>query len=347
MISIIIPVRQINNHIYESITHFFEMDYSDFEVIIYPDYINEKDITKKDYELKLLKTYDNNLHEYKLKLDSRIRFIETGELTPGNKRDLAMIHAKGEYLAFIDDDAYPSKGWLVNAIDILKDETIGGVGGPSVTAPSKDIFRIASGKVYESFLCSGSLKYRYVPGNRKDVDDIPSVNLIVKKDVFEKVNGFNSKYYPGEDTKLCLEIINSGKRLIYDPNTLVYHHRRTLFKDHLMQIKNYALHRGFFVKKYPQTSLRINYFIPSLFAIGLFLGPIICKLIPTLWFIYKTTILLYVALSLYSLRSCLKTNESIINNIELLIISFFGILSTHITYGVYFIKGLLTKDINE
>lgn len=346
MISIIIPVRQINSYIYESITHFLELDYSDFEVIVYPDYINDEDIVKKEFELKLIKKFKNNLHEYQLHLDSRFRFIETGEIAPGEKRDLTLLHAKGEYFAFIDDDAYPRSDWLISALKILEDETIGGVGGPAITAESEDIFTIAGGKVYESYLCSGGLTYRYVAGTRKDVDDIPSVNLIVKKDVFKKVGGFNSKYYPGEDTKLCLKIVNLGKRIVYDPDTLVYHHRRPLYVKHLKQVQKYALTRGIFVKKYPQTSLRFVYFVPSLFVMGLLFGPIICMIIPSLWVLYCGVILLYFLLALHSLKSCLNTKKNIIFNLELLVISFFGILTTHIIYGIYFIKGLL-KDVAE
>lgn len=347
MISVIIPVRQINNYIYELITHFLKMDYSDFEVIVYPDYIKAENVIEKNYELKLINTFDNGLREYQLCLDSRFRFIETSKLPPGKKRDLALQHAKGEYFAFTDDDAYPRNDWLINALEILKDETVGGVGGPAVTATGDNIFEIGSGKVYESYLCSGDLKYRYVPGIKKDVDDIPSVNLIIKKDIFEKVNGFNSKFYPGEDTELCLKIINLGKRIIYDPDTLVYHHRRSLYIKHLKQIKNYATHRGFFAKKYPQTSFRFNYFVPTFFDIGLFFGPVICVNITKLWFLYFGTILLYTLLAIHSLKSCFHTKNNFLYNFALLIISFFGVLSTHIVYGIYFIKGLLIKDIAE
>lgn len=340
MISIIIPVKQINDYIYESITHFLNMDYADYEVIVYPDYIENKNINNTDFSLELINTFDNDLREYRLCLDSRFRFIETGELTPGEKRDLALLHANGEYFAFIDDDAYPSKNWLISALNILKDETIGGVGGPAITAPSEDIFKVASGKVYESYVCCGGLKQRYVPGIKKDTDDIPSVNLIIKKDVFEKVGGYSSKFYPGEDTKLCLAIINSGKRLVYDPNTLVYHHRRPLFAKHLKQIKNYALHRGYFVRLYPQTSFKLIYFIPSLFVIGLITGPIICMTILNLWSLYFGVIILYLLLAIHSLRSCLHRKEDIIYKISLLVLSLLGIFTTHIVYGVYFVKGL-------
>lgn len=347
MISIIIPVRRLNNYVNEAIPHYLNMGYSNFECIFLPDYIKDEDINNLELELKKVKTFNDGFCEYSSNLDKRIRIIETGIVTPGKKRDLALRYSKGDVYAFIDDDAYPCKEWLNNALTILEDETIGGVGGPAITAKTENIYEMASGKVFESFMCNGVFKYRYLPTTRKDVDDIPSVNLIVKKDIFEKVGGFDCNYYPGEDTKLCMKIINEGKRLVYDPCILVYHHRRPLFVKHIKQIANYAKHRGYFAKSHFRTSLKFSYFIPSLFIICLILGIIACLLISPLWNLYIFIIGLYIVLVLCSLKSCLYEYKNIINNLKLLLISFIGVFITHVCYGVCFIKGLFVKDLDK
>src|SRR6516162_3315272 len=116
--------------------------------------------------------------------------------------------------------------------------------------------------------------YRYVPQAQREVDDFPSVNLLVRRDVFEAAGGFNSKYWPGEDTKLCLKITKDlALKIIYDPAIFAWHHRRELFRGHLKQSTNYALHRGFFAKIYPETSLRPSYFIPSAFTFNCLVAP--------------------------------------------------------------------------
>ncbi|MBQ5511265.1 MAG: hypothetical protein IIT94_09040, partial [Prevotella sp.] len=77
----------------------------------------------------------------------------------------------------------------------------------------------------------------------------------------------------GEDTLLCEDIVyGQGKRLVYDPWAIVYHHRRRLFGPHLRQLGRYAFHRGYFVKKSPKTSFKLSYFVPSLFVLGLVAG---------------------------------------------------------------------------
>lgn len=126
---------------------------------------------------------------------------------------MALQYARGEIFAFIDDDAYPREDWLKNAIHYFDDPEVGAVGGPAVTAPGDNVWQQASGKVYESFLCSGGYTYRYIPQAEREVDDLPSVNLIVRKDIFELIGGYDSNYYPGEDTKLCLDIVQkAGKK---------------------------------------------------------------------------------------------------------------------------------------
>lgn len=313
-VSVIIPVKAINDYVREAIPHHMELDYPDFEVFIFPD-----DATEETFP------YEN------------VKVIPSGKVGPADKRDLAMKYASGDIFAFIDDDAWPRKDWLKNAVKELRNPDVGAVGGPAVTAPNDTLMQKASGKVYESFLCSGKYTYRYIPGKRREDDDLPSVNLIVKREVFEQIHGFDSDFYPGEDTKLCMDIVNTGKKLIYSPDVLVYHHRRTMYKAHLKQVTNYARHRGYFAKTLPQTSLRPAYFIPTLFTIGVVLGPVICMLLPLLWWVYGAVLLLYFILASYSLRGC--------KDIRLFFVSLTGIFATHIGYGICFVRGLLSDQL--
>ena len=228
-ISIIIPVKEINDYIRQAMKYYADLEYDKYEILIFPDYMSDEDFP-------------------------HTRIIPSGEVGPADKRDMALQYAEGEIFAFIDDDAYPAKDWLKNAVRYFANPEVGAVGGPAVTAPDDDIWQQASGKIYESFLCSGAYTYRYLPKEEREVEDLPSVNLIVRRDVFEQIGGYDSNYYPGEDTKLCLDIVESGKKIIYSPDVLVYHHRRKVFMQHLKQATNYAKHRGYFAKALPKTS---------------------------------------------------------------------------------------------
>lgn len=311
-VSIIIPVKEINAYIRQAMEHYACLDYDDFEILIFPDHASDEEFP-------------------------HTRIIPSGEVGPADKRDMALQYAEGEIIAFIDDDAYPRADWLKNAVKYFDNPEVGAVGGPAVTAPEDDIWQQASGKVYESFLCSGGYIYRYLPREEREADDLPSVNLIVRRDVFEKIGGYDSNYYPGEDTKLCLDIVESGRKIIYSPDVLVYHHRRRVFRQHLRQATNYAKHRGYFAKALPQTSCKPAYFVPSLFVIGLIAGPILSCFVPILWYFYFAVIMLYLVLLICSIRKA--------GSFSVWILTFCGIIATHIGYGLMFIRGLCSKEL--
>lgn len=311
-VSVIIPVKEINDYIRQAMDYYAKMDYDNYEILIFPDHSSDEEFP-------------------------HTRIIPSGEAGPADKRDMALTYAEGEIYAFIDDDAYPRADWLKNAVRYFEDSDVGAVGGPAVTAPEDDVWQQASGKIYESFLCSGGYVYRYLPKAEREVDDLPSVNLIVRRDIFEKVGGYDSNYYPGEDTKLCLDIVECGKKILYSPDVLVYHHRRRVFRQHLKQATNYAKHRGYFARALPQTSRKPAYFIPSLFVSGLIAGPILSYRMPKLWYVYFSVIVIYFILLISSIR---KTGS-----FQVWILTFIGIIATHIGYGLMFIRGFCSKEL--
>ena len=312
-ISIVIPVKKINSYIRESIPHLAGLDYVNYDILILPDYSSEF-------------------------IDRRVKIIPTGPVPPSQKRDFAASISDAEILAFIDDDAYPRRDWLKNAAAHFENDDVAAVGGPAITPENDSLPQKASGIVYSSFLASGGCTYRYVPKKKREVDDFPSVNLLVRKSALRQVGGFDTKYWPGEDTKLCLDITKKlGKKIIYDPDVVVYHHRRKLFGPHLKQVWGYGLHRGFFARKFPETSLRIGYFVPSLFILfvifGLFFG-ILNEHIMTLYLgmlsLYLMAVIAFGAMQ---------------KDFQLAALVIWGIILTHLTYGAGFIRGIMEGDL--
>ncbi len=314
-VSIIIPVKAINEYIREGMVYIRELDYSDFEVLIFPD---------EDEEVPV----------------AGARIIPTGSIGPAEKRDLAIKYARGEILAFLDDDAFPRRDWLNKAVRHFEEVSVAAVGGPAITPENDSTLQKASGAVFASRFGGGNLTYRYIPEKLREVDDYPSVNLFVRKDIFEAVGGFDSQFWPGEDTKLCLDITKKlGMKIIYDPEVVVWHHRRALFLPHMKQVLSYAIHRGYFVKHFPETSLRLNYFIPSIFVLGLVLGPVISLFLPSAWYLYGGVLMLY---------GCAVTFEGLkAKELKLGVLTMAGIFITHLVYGVGFMVGLLSRRLKR
>ena len=268
-----------------------------------------------------------------------VTVVPTGAVSPGKKRDIALKYTRSDILAFIDDDVYPDKYWLKNAVLNFSDPSVAAVGGPAVTPPEDGLRQKASGLIYSSFLVGGTYAYRYAPKAGREVDDYPSCNFLVRRNIMEEVGGFNTDFWPGEDTKFCLDITKRlGKKIIYDPKALVYHHRRPVFIPHLKQIASYARHRGYFVKRFPQTSLRISYFIPAIFLIFVLAGAVASSLYAPVKTIYLTILAFYAVLAFIA---------SINPDIRIIPLVFLGIILSHLAYGFYFMSGIIAKRLKE
>ena len=296
--SIIIPIRLENDYLKETKNHLTKQTYKNFELLVITDKISQTP-------------------------------------NPANKRNLGAKNSNGKYLIFLDDDSYPEKNWLKNIkkqIDLHPNYTA--FCGPALTPPDNTIFQKASGLVWSSWLGSGGAgTYRSKAMSPRFVDDYPTVNLIVKKTDFIKAGGFNPKYWPGEDTILCLKLIQANKKIYYHPSIVVYHHRRNILLPHLKQISRYALHRGHFAKIFPQTSLKIGYLIPSMFLIYIATLPLT-----------KYLTLLYIYLFLLFATFLSFINQE--NNLLISILATVTIPITHLYYGLLFIIGLLKKNLN-
>jgi len=329
LVSIIIPVIKVNDFLRdETIPALLKQTFKDFEIIIVTDKISNEQFSKT----KIIASWPR-----------------TG---PADKRDLGVKKSKSEIIAFLDDDSYPEHDWLENALSIFKEnQNIAGVCGPSLTPPQNNIRQKASGYVWSTWLGSGGAgTYRCAKSSRREVDDFPTVNLLVRKKDFNSVGGFDSHYWPGEDTKLCLDLTKKlGKKIIYDPGVVVYHHRREVFGPHLKQISRYAIHRGHFARIFPETSLRLGYLLPSFFVLGLFSIPIIFMFFPNsllLFYslVYTTSGLLLYLFHLFYTATGVYQKEK---NIRLSGLVMLSIFITHLFYGILFIKGFFTPKLKK
>ncbi len=270
-----------------------------------------------------------------------VRMIPTGKVRPAEKRNIGIKAATGDVVAFIDDDAYPDARWLENAVKYFSEPSIGGVGGPGVTPPGDGFLAQAGGRVYANVFVSGNYRYRYVGGRvRRDVDDYPSCNLLVRTDLLRKIGGYRTDFWPGEDTLLCDAIVlGEHKRIVYDPWAIVNHHRRRLFGPHLRQLGRYGFHRGYFVKRFPATSCRPSYFVPSLFVLGVLLGGVVFAL-PTH---PVTTALRWTYIGVTGFYAGMTFLSSFSLNPFMWVVTWLGVVTSHLWYGIRFLQGLCSS----
>jgi cellulose synthase/poly-beta-1,6-N-acetylglucosamine synthase-like glycosyltransferase len=303
LFSIIIPVRTETEYLMETLTKLKKQSLKSFEILVITDKIS-------------------------------------GAVSPAIKRNLGAKKAKGQYLAFLDDDSYPSKDWLKNASKLFKSD-ISAICGPCLTPENDNQYQKASGLVWSSFLGSGGAgAYRNSIKSRRYVDDFPSVNLIVKKFDFDKINGFDTHHWPGEDTILCSNLVYKlNKKILYHPKIIVYHHRRNVVIPHLQQITRYALHRGNFARIYPKTSFLPGYLMPSISVIYIILAPILINYLKSIYFV---PYILYLLALFITFVNFIKNRNSFFSSI----LATITIPITHVYYGILFIIGFFSKQLD-
>jgi len=310
-ISIIIPCKEIDSYAKECVEHCKHLNYESYEIILLPD----------DVSIEI----------------EDVNVISTGSITPGAKRNIGVANSSGVLCAFIDSDAYPREDWLTNAVKYFEDQDVVAVGGPGLT-PNEDSFMQKAGGFVLSSLMVGSLSKRYKSKHVAESDDIHSCNLIVRRSVLLDVGGWDEKYWPGEDTLISLAINKLGKKMIEAPDVVVYHHRRPLFSQHLNQISSYGVHRGFFAKKFKGNSFRFQYFLPSVLVLFGFAGGLLSMFNKLIYPFFIVMLVLYLVL-------CLIVSFVAVNDLKMIPVVWFGILLTHVSYGISFMIGLFKRDL--
>ena len=178
------------------------------------------------------------------------------------KRQAGLEQAHGDLVALIDDDAYPHPSWLDVAARALDDPTVGAVCGPTLTPGDDAELELLSGRVFASPLVAGPHRWRYAPLDPRDVDDAPSVNLVVRREDALAV-GFATPVRYGEDTIFCERLLRRGLRIRYEPDAVVFHSRRPLWRRHATQVWRWSRRRGAFARSIGGNSLRPSYFVPT------------------------------------------------------------------------------------
>ena len=141
--------------------------------------------------------------------------------------------ARGDIVAYLDADAYPSPEWPYYLALGFDDREVGGAGGPNVP-PDDDPF---GAKVVAQ--SPGGPVHVLVTDDR--AEHIPGCNMAFWKHVLEEVGGFDPIYTSaGDDVDLCWKVLDRRWAIGFHPAALVWHHRRPGLRRYLRQQRGYG-----------------------------------------------------------------------------------------------------------
>lgn len=165
--------------------------------------------------------------------------------------------ARGEYLVFLNNDTIIQPGWLTHLVDTAEaDLSVGAVG--SMLIYPDGILQEAGGIIWKDGTGANYGRGEN-PIDRKfifarEVDYCSGASLLVRKNLFEELGGFDQRYAPAyyEDTDLCFGIRALGYKVVYQPTSRVIHYERaTAGVDLNSGFKRYQqINRTKFVEKW-------------------------------------------------------------------------------------------------
>lgn len=135
---------------------------------------------------------------------------------PAAARNRGAEGARGELLAFTDDDCRPAHGWLRGLVDSWEGRPEVAVGGRTTNGLPDNAFAAASQTIVD-------LVYAHYNGNGVGARFFASNNLGVPAAGFRDAGGFDEAFRTSEDRDFCARWLASGRDLASAPDALVSH----------------------------------------------------------------------------------------------------------------------------
>ncbi len=149
---------------------------------------------------------------------------------PAAARNTGLGSCTTDYVAFLDSDVVPHRGWLEALLGHFCDPAVALV-APRIVGLGQSDELVARYEAVRSSLDLGVREAPVMPYG--PVSYVPSAAIICRRSALLDAGGFDETLASGEDVDLCWRLIESGSRLRYEPIALVAHEHRTRLRDWL------------------------------------------------------------------------------------------------------------------
>jgi mycofactocin system glycosyltransferase len=162
-----------------------------------------------------------------LRCDVRVLRHDTSK-GPAAARNTGLAACETDFVAFLDSDVVPRRGWLEALLGHFCDPAVALV-APRIVGMHEPQNLVARYEALRSSLDLGQREAPVVPFGT--VSYVPSAAIICRRKVLDQVGGFDESLRSGEDVDLCWRFIEAEARLRYEPIALVGHDHRTHLRD--------------------------------------------------------------------------------------------------------------------
>lgn len=148
--------------------------------------------------------------------------------------------AGGDYLVFLNNDTKVQPGWLEELTKVLQNDSDVAAVGSKLLYPDGSIQH--AGVAVLQVEGKNSLLPKHVfmqqPSDHIFVNVpmlfqvVTAACIVIRKSDFHSVNGFDQGYWNGyEDVDLCFKLTETGKKIVYQPKSVVLHYESRSSKE--------------------------------------------------------------------------------------------------------------------
>ncbi|MBN1679602.1 MAG: glycosyltransferase [Anaerolineae bacterium] len=266
MVSIVVPTHNRPDSVARCLETLVALDYPNYEILVVDNGPNSNAT-----ELVVKETYGHN---------PRVRYVFEKYAGVSLARNRGIAEARGEIIAYADDDVLVDKHWLSAIVaGFNADDDIACVTGLIIPAeldtPAQVWFEQIGGfpkrltrQIYD--MGQNKLNSRFYPYSSGVIG--VGANMAFKASALRAAGGFHPALGPGtpavggEDLDLYFRMLMGGCRFLYEPMAIVRHIHRRDYEELRKQMYNYGV--GFFayltkcLLDDPRRLFKVLFFIP-------------------------------------------------------------------------------------
>jgi GT2 family glycosyltransferase len=145
-----------------------------------------------------------------------LKLLEQKNTGPAGARNFGASRARGQFLAFTDDDCAPDANWLRALALSFSQNPDRIIGGRTINALPHNLYAETSQTIIE-------VVYAHFNADPDDARFFASNNFAVSAERFRLMNGFDETFITSEDREICARWRSRGWGLSYAPEAVVYH----------------------------------------------------------------------------------------------------------------------------
>lgn len=231
MFSVVVCTHNGGLRMHACLTAIQELDYPNFEVIVVDD-------GSTDDTVEVVAAFDG------------VRLISLEHAGLSAARNRGAEEARGEIVAYTDDDCEPDAAWLFWLAYAFDQGGWDACGGPNLPP----IPQAADQWEYvdEAVVSSAPGAPTHVLLSDLEAEHLPGCNLVVRRDVLQAIGGFDVNYrVAGDDVDLCWRLRNAGYKMGFCGAAFVWHRRRTTLWRYFKQQYGYGKAEALLMRDHP------------------------------------------------------------------------------------------------